>query len=83
MSHSMSKRHLSLLLDDKAKTEVVSFMQEAERRRAFRVRRRGNAVLLSNQGWTMQQISRQFKVSLRTVRNWLHRFRQAGVVGFI
>ncbi len=81
MLWNMPRRTLFLRLNDKAKAEVVAFMHEATLKYTFRTRRRGNAVLLSSQGWTMKQISRQFKVSTRTVREWFHRFREKGATG--
>jgi transposase len=81
MSLNMPRRHFFLRLDNTAKESVISFMQRTARKRAFRVRRRGNALLLSNQGWTVQQISNQFKVSIPTVRKWFHSFIEKGITG--
>jgi transposase len=77
--YKMSRKPFFIRLDEPAKIEVVTFMQETAHRHAFRVRRRGNAVLLSHQGWTMNQIARQFRVSVRTVRTWLQHFRAKGI----
>lgn len=78
----MGRKHFHLKpLSPQESDALKSFMHQTAIKRRMRIRRRGSAVLNSTQGWTIQQISQNWSVSERTVRNWLHRFQQRGVKG--
>ena len=45
----------------------------------WRIARRGQAILLSGQGFTIAQLARIFGVTERTIRNWLNAYETEGV----
>lgn len=47
----------------------------------WRIARRGRAILLSDQGFTIKQLAVIFGVSERTIRNWLDAYEAAGAQG--
>lgn len=47
----------------------------------WRIARRGRAVLLSDQGFTIPQLATIFDVNERTIRNWLDAYEAEGIKG--
>lgn len=66
----------------RARGRQLRSLQETLRRSPCpRARLRAQMVLLSHQGYSLQQIASITRQSDETVRRWLHRFRQRGCPG--
>lgn len=64
-------------LTEAERQELEDFVWSA----VWRIARRGRAILLSDQGFTIKQLAVVFGVSERTIRNWLDAYEAAGVQG--
>lgn len=64
-------------LTEEERQELASFVWSSP----WRVARRGRAILLSDQGFTIAQLATIFDVDERTVRNWLDAYEAEGCKG--
>jgi len=64
-------------LTEKERQELASFVWSSP----WRIARRGRAILLSGQGFTIAQLVTIFDVDERTVRNWLDAYEAEGCKG--
>jgi len=80
----MSRRLFRLKkLTPQALCALDTFMRRAALSHQLRVRKRGNAVDLSSQNYSVRAISRALKVTERSVWTWLHKYEQQGVAGLL
>lgn len=70
---------LSLKLTPEEKQALERFIREMAAQINHRARVRGWAILALAQGWTIREICNHHRVSSRTARNWISRFRKGGV----
>ena len=57
-----------------SKSEIVRLRQLHETSPKYRVRNRAQALLLSHQGYTRNQLAAMFDVRLDTISDWFNRF---------
>lgn len=77
-------RKLNFVILSKEELEQLrEWMREVAMKKKFRIRLRGNAILLSNQCRTVSQIAADLNRSSRTVYQWLRTYRRKGLAGIM
>ena len=75
----MSKSH-NVTLSSK---ELLHLRRAHRRTRSKRKSYRLNAVVLLGQGWTYVDVAKALLIDVSTLRNYVHRYKQKGIVGLL
>lgn len=71
------RNHRFVTLTDEQQQELDEFVWS----HVWRIARRGRAILLSNQGFTIEELATIFDVTERSIRNWFDDYEAEGVQG--
>lgn len=79
----MPRKHLFIHLTKPQEEELNNFMRRVYSQHPpdLRARHRAQVVLLSHQGRTIQEISRDYDVSTRSIRSWFKAYQRNGING--
>lgn len=72
----MKKRHIKLTALEESELKTCKKTSNSERERD-----RAHALLLSNKGYTINQLSAVFEVRRATVSEWFNRWEESGMAG--
>lgn len=74
--------HQFIKLTDEEEKLIKSKLIEYTVKKQYKKHNRIQALWLSGHGWTFEAISRHERVSYRTVKRWISRYRQKGLNAF-